>query len=130
MNASTQRMREFSLALDVPMSNAATPAATACHLTGVSFASDDKASKIKARSMLRMVEQLNSVTLAQLPSRAQPQAVVDCATCHRGMAVPRSLQTTLFEAIDSKGSPPPSQPIESCEVKTRRSAATTSVSGR
>ena len=100
----TQRMREFSFALDVRCQY--------CHaggdgvsFDGVSFASDDKVAKIKARAMLRMVEQLNSVTLAQLPSRAQPQVVVDCATCHRGMAVPKSLQTTLFEVVDAKGIP-------------------------
>src|SRR5262249_32531943 len=50
-----------------------------------------------------MVEQLNTVTLAQLPSRAEPRVVVDCATCHRGVAIPRSLQTTLFEIIQTKG---------------------------
>jgi tetratricopeptide (TPR) repeat protein len=100
----TQRMREFSFALDVRCQY--------CHagsdgvsFDGVSFASDDKPAKIKARAMLRMVEQLNSITLAQLPSRSQPQVVVDCATCHRGMALPKSLQTTLFEVIDAKGIP-------------------------
>jgi tetratricopeptide (TPR) repeat protein len=98
----TQRMREFSFALGVRCQY--------CHaggngvtFDGVSFASDDKPAKTTARAMLRMVEQLNTVTLAQLPSRAQPRGVIDCATCHRGIAVPKSLQTTLLEIVDAEG---------------------------
>ena len=98
----TQRMREFSFALGVRCQY--------CHaggngvtFDGVSFASDEKPAKTMARAMLRMVEQLNTVTLAQLPSRAQPRVVVDCATCHRGVAVPKSLQTTLLEIVDAEG---------------------------
>jgi tetratricopeptide (TPR) repeat protein len=98
----TQRMREFSLALGVRCQY--------CHaggngisFEGVSFASDDKPAKTTARAMLRMIDQLNNVTLAQLPSRAQPRVVVDCATCHRGVALPKSLQTMLFEIVDAQG---------------------------
>lgn len=100
----TQRMREFSLALGVRCQH--------CHsggngvsFEGVSFASDDKPAKITARAMLRMIDQLNNVTLAQLPSRAQPRVVVECATCHRGVALPKSLQTTLFEIVEAQGAP-------------------------
>jgi tetratricopeptide (TPR) repeat protein len=50
-----------------------------------------------------MVEQLNQTTLAQIPSRAEPRVVVDCATCHRGLALPKSLQTTLLEIIQKDG---------------------------
>jgi hypothetical protein len=97
-----QRMREFSFALGVRCQY--------CHsggdgvtFEGVSFASDEKSAKITARAMLRMIDQLNNVTLAQLPSRAQPRVVVDCATCHRGVPLPKSLQTTLFEIVDGQG---------------------------
>lgn len=100
----TQRMREFSLALGVRCQH--------CHsggngvsFEGVSFAADDKPAKITARAMLRMIDQLNTVTLAQLPSRAQPRVVVDCATCHRGVLLPKSLQTTLFEIVEAQGAP-------------------------
>jgi tetratricopeptide (TPR) repeat protein len=100
----TQRMREFSLALGVRCQH--------CHaggngisLEGVSFASDEKPAKATARAMLRMIDQLNNVTLAQLPSRAQPRVVVECATCHRGVRLPKSLQTTLLEIIDAQGTP-------------------------
>jgi len=98
----TQRMREFSLALGVRCQY--------CHaggngvsFEGVSFASDEKPAKTTARAMLRMVDQINNVTLAQLPARAQPRVVVECSTCHRGVALPKSLQTTLFEIVESQG---------------------------
>jgi hypothetical protein len=98
----TQRMREFSFALGVRCQY--------CHaggdgvsFEGVSFASDDKPAKTTARAMLRMIDELNNVTLAQLPSRAQPRVVVDCATCHRGVPLPKSLQTLLFEIVDAQG---------------------------
>ena len=97
-----QRMREFSFALGVRCQY--------CHsggngvsLDGVLFPADDKPAKEKARAMLRMVDQINTVTLAQLPSRATPVVVVECATCHRGVALPRSLQTTLFQMVQSQG---------------------------
>jgi tetratricopeptide (TPR) repeat protein len=98
----TQRMREFSLALGVRCQH--------CHVggdgisfDGVVFDSDEKPAKRKARVMLRMVDQINTVTLAQLPSRAEPRVVVECATCHHGLAIPKSLQTTLFEIIQTQG---------------------------
>jgi Photosynthetic reaction centre cytochrome C subunit len=102
--ALTQRMREFSFALGVRCQY--------CHaggdgvtFDGVSFPSDDKPAKQKARAMLRMVDQINTGLLAQLPSRAEPRVTVDCATCHRGVALPKSLQTTLFEIAQADGAP-------------------------
>ncbi len=97
-----QHMREFSFALDVRCQY--------CHsggdgvsFDGVVFASDDKPAKVKARAMLRMVEQINTAMLPQLPSRAEPRVSVGCATCHRGSALPKSLQTTLFEMVEKDG---------------------------
>jgi len=99
-----QRMREFSFALGVRCQY--------CHaggngisFEGVSFPSDEKPAKIQARAMLRMVDQLNTTTLAQLPSHAQPRVTIDCATCHHGLPLPKSLQTTLLEIIDKDGAP-------------------------
>ena len=98
----TQRMREFSFALNVRCQY--------CHaggdgvsFEGVSFASDEKPAKVKARAMLRMVDQLNGTILPQLASRASPRVDVECATCHHGLALPKSLQTTLLEIIDKDG---------------------------
>ncbi len=97
-----QRMREFSFALGVRCQH--------CHaggdgvsFDGVVFESDDKPAKVKARAMLRMVDQLNHTTLAQLPSRAEPRVTVGCATCHRGLPLPKSLQTTLIEIVEKDG---------------------------
>ncbi len=102
--ALTQRMREFSFALGVRCQY--------CHaggngitFDGVSFPSDEKPAKIKARTMLRMVDQINTALLPQLASRVEPRAAVDCATCHRGLPIPRSLQTTLFEIAQAQGAP-------------------------
>jgi tetratricopeptide (TPR) repeat protein len=99
-----QRMREFSFALGVRCQY--------CHaggngisFDGVSFPSDEKPAKVQARAMLRMVDQLNTTTLAQLSSRAQPRVTIDCATCHDGLPLPKSLQTTLLEIIDKDGVP-------------------------
>jgi hypothetical protein len=52
-----------------------------------------------------MVDQLNHSVLPQLPSRAEPRVEVTCTTCHRGLALPKSLQTTLLEVIDKDGIP-------------------------
>jgi len=100
----TQRMREFSFALGVRCQY--------CHaggngitFEGVSFASDEKPAKTTARAMLRMLDQINTVALTQLPSRAQPRVVVECATCHRGVSLPKSLQTALFEIVEAQGAP-------------------------
>ena len=98
-----QRMREFSFALDVRCQH--------CHsggdgvsFDGVNFAADDKPAKVTARAMLRMVDQLNNTMLASLPTRAEPRVNVNCATCHHGLALPKSLQTTLLEIVNAEGS--------------------------
>jgi tetratricopeptide (TPR) repeat protein len=100
----TQRMREFSLALGVRCQY--------CHaggdgvsFDGVNFASDEKPAKVKARVMLRMLDDINNVSLPKLTSRAEPRVVVDCATCHRSLPLPKSLQTTLLEIVQSQGAP-------------------------
>jgi tetratricopeptide (TPR) repeat protein len=98
----TQRMREFSLALGVRCQHCHT-GGDGISFDGVVFDNDDKAPKRTARAMLRMMDQLNTVTLAQLPNRAEPRVVIECVTCHRGLAVPKSLQTTLFEMIQTQG---------------------------
>lgn len=97
-----QRMREFSFALGVRCQH--------CHaggdgisFDGVDFASDDKPAKRKARAMLRMAHEINSTLLPAVPARAEPRVEVTCATCHRGLALPKSLQTTLFEIVDREG---------------------------
>jgi len=98
----TQRMREFSFALGVRCQY--------CHaggdgvsFDGVVFASDEKPAKVKARAMLRMVDQINASMLPSIPLRAEPRVVVHCVTCHRGLPLPKTLQTTLFEIVGANG---------------------------
>jgi tetratricopeptide (TPR) repeat protein len=100
----TQRMREFSFALGVRCQY--------CHFggdgisfDGVDFSSDAKPAKNKARAMLKMTDQLNRTLLPQVPSRAEPRVSVECATCHRGLPLPKTLQTTLYEIVKKDGAP-------------------------
>ncbi len=97
-----QRMREFSFALNVRCQYCHT-GGDGVSFEGVNFASDDKPAKVKARAMLRMVDELNTAVLPKLQSRAEPRVDVTCATCHRGLPLPKSLQTTLLEIIDKDG---------------------------
>jgi hypothetical protein len=99
-----QRMREFSFALDVRCQH--------CHaggdgvsFDGVNFASDEKPAKVMARAMLRIVDQLNNTMLPSLPRRAEPPVNLNCATCHHGLPLPKSLQTTLLEIVNTVGVP-------------------------
>jgi hypothetical protein len=102
--ALVQRMREFSFALGVRCQH--------CHsggdgisFEGVDFSSDDKQAKLKARAMLRMTDEINTTLLPKVPSRAEPRVTVECATCHRGIRLPKSLATTLFEIVTTDGAP-------------------------
>ncbi len=102
--ALTQRMREFSFALGVRCQH--------CHsggdgisFEGVDFSSDYKQAKLKARAMLRMTDEINTTLLPNVPSRAEPRVTVDCATCHHGVRLQKSLQTTLFEIATTEGAP-------------------------
>jgi tetratricopeptide (TPR) repeat protein len=97
-----QRMREFSFGLGVRC--------TYCHTEpaeGVAnpFASDAKPAKAQARAMLRMVAEINDTLLPRLPSHATPAVKVDCVICHRGVPIPKTLQTTLFEIATTEGAP-------------------------
>ena len=67
------------------------------------FAADDRAPKEKARSMIRMVSAINGQYLAALPSRREPPIAVSCATCHHGVAQPRSIQQLVQSAYDARG---------------------------
>lgn len=59
------------------------------------FPSDDKRPKRTAREMLRMVSHINGTHLAEVAERREPPVTVECATCHRGVAVPRQLADLL-----------------------------------
>lgn len=67
------------------------------------FASDVKPNKNKARTMLHMVAAINADYLTKLSSREQPPVVVTCATCHRGVSIPRPIQQIVLTRYDSAG---------------------------
>ena len=98
-------MRTFSGALGVRCTycHVEKPAAAPGERPEMDFAADTKAEKLKARVMLRMVAAINNDHLAKLESRRQPPVTVTCATCHRGVAVPRPLQQVVLAAYDSTG---------------------------
>lgn len=82
-------MRGFTSALGVRCST--------CHmgeegqpLNTYDFASDDKVNKVKAREMMRMVQQINQ-TINALPDRSAGNPTVTCATCHGGARVPQPI---------------------------------------
>ena len=53
--------------------------------------------------MLNMVAAINGDFLAKLTARREPTIVVNCATCHRGVAHPRTRQQLLLTAFDAAG---------------------------
>ena len=50
---------------------------------------DDKETKKKARVMMRMVGQINMTLVNEMGKPADQIARVQCATCHRGSAIPK-----------------------------------------
>ena len=100
----TQIMRGFSFALGVRCQS--------CHsggdglsFEGVNFPADDKPAKRKARYMLTMVDRINGELLAGIEHKADPAVKVHCATCHRGSALPKSIEQVLAETIRKDGAP-------------------------
>ena len=50
---------------------------------------DDKDTKKKARVMMKMVGQINMTLASEMGKPADQIARVQCATCHRGSAIPK-----------------------------------------
>jgi hypothetical protein len=90
-------MRGYALSLGVrcPFCHAAGPTPGS-----MDFASDDKAPKRTARIMLRMTDDINRNYIAGV---AQPPPTVECVTCHRGSANPRTLEAILSETLEQSG---------------------------
>jgi hypothetical protein len=66
------------------------------------FAKDDKRTKLVARQMMRMVQEINH-RLDTIPGRTAPGLQVTCATCHRGISRPGPLTTVIADAAQSFG---------------------------
>lgn len=117
-----QRMREFSFALGVRCQHCHT-GGNGVSFDGVDFASDAKPAKVTARVMLRMTQQINGSLLPALPARAEPRVGVACVTCHRGLPLPKTLQTTLYEVTVRDG-------VAAAVARYRELRATEPTSGR
>jgi hypothetical protein len=66
------------------------------------FASDQKRTKLIAREMMKMVQEVNR-RLDSLPGRASPPVQVTCATCHHGVSRPMPLSQVITEAATAAG---------------------------
>ncbi|HEX9562458.1 MAG TPA: c-type cytochrome [Gemmatimonadaceae bacterium] len=82
---------------------------TYCHvgaerapLAEVDFISDEKLTKLVARQMMRMVQEINQ-RLDTLPARSAAPLAVTCATCHRGVSRPVPLSTMIAETAIASG---------------------------
>jgi tetratricopeptide (TPR) repeat protein len=95
-----QAMQGFAQALGVRCEH--------CHVDeqGKSdFASDDKRPKNVARAMMRLTDDINSKLPAAVSKTAADATRVQCATCHRGVPIPRQLTDILTQTIGEKGLP-------------------------
>lgn len=73
-------------------------------LASFDFAKDEKRTKLTARQMMRMVEEINR-RLDTLPEHAQMTSHVEvtCQTCHRGVSRPMPLEQLIQETATSAG---------------------------
>ncbi len=95
-----QIMRKFAGDLGVRCSH--------CHegpdnLQGMDFATDAKATKKVARSMMKMVDAINGQHLAGLETGREQRVEVGCQTCHNGINVPRAIDGLIADRLKSDG---------------------------
>ena len=115
-----QTMQAFTAALGVPCAHCHVQAAAAPGARGdggggrggrggaaaaFDYASDDKPQKKAARQMMLMVRDINPKVVAAVGKTEEMTARVGCATCHRGVAIPRPLTEILDLTTSEKGVP-------------------------
>lgn len=93
-----QTMRGFSFSLGVRCEHCHVEKTPGSH--DLDFAADDKQEKKTARAMLRMVDAINQEYMAKM-GRTAPMKV-ECVTCHRGLAIPKTMHALLAETIEKK----------------------------
>jgi hypothetical protein len=71
-------------------------------LTRFNFTTDEKRTKVVARQMMLMVQEVNR-RLDSLPGRTNPGLQVTCNTCHRGTTRPVPLSQLIAEAATAAG---------------------------
>jgi tetratricopeptide (TPR) repeat protein len=69
----------------------------------IDFSSDARPEKEKARTMIKMVSDLNTKYLAGFHQGNSPSVTVSCVTCHRGNALPILLEDELKQTFDAAG---------------------------
>jgi len=69
------------------------------------FAADDKRVKKVAREMMKLTADLNTKIPAAVSKSATDATRVQCATCHRGVAIPRQLTEILTDTMTASGMP-------------------------
>lgn len=67
------------------------------------FAADDKPAKKTAREMMKLAREINDKLPAVVGKPAGTATSVGCATCHRGVAIPKQLTDVVSEAAGSGG---------------------------
>jgi tetratricopeptide (TPR) repeat protein len=67
------------------------------------MASDEKATKKAARNMLLLTRDINDKLPLAVSKSADATTRVGCATCHRGVAIPKLLPDVVTEAATSGG---------------------------
>lgn len=67
------------------------------------FASDNKPEKNTARTMMKMVNAINTQYLANIRQDNASTVQVNCITCHRGNALPILLEDELRQTFDRYG---------------------------
>ncbi len=95
-------MRGFAGALGVRC-NHCHVGESATSLEGFDFASDDKETKRVARAMLQMTNEINGKLLPTIGRESPLQ--VRCATCHRGVTKPQTLDQILLAVVAKGGAP-------------------------
>lgn len=71
-------------------------------LEKTNFASDKRRTKLVARQMMRMVQEING-RLDTIPERPASKVEVTCRTCHRGVNRPIPLASVVIEASLAAG---------------------------
>ena len=67
------------------------------------FVKDEKNTKLIARQMMRMVQEINR-RLDTLPGKTSQGLTVTCATCHRGVSIPMPLADVIASTAVAAGS--------------------------
>ncbi len=97
-----QEMRVMSLTLGVRCQFCHVGSVDGTSFEGVDFASDESPRKVAARSMLGMVQEINS-RVSDLPDVQRARESVTCKSCHRRTSRPQLLWQFLAERLERDG---------------------------